>query len=143
MKGRREREQQLDGGVQRMDRNSAGKGYIHSHGAQSPSISQTPLGFKSPNLGHQPISFDCIQTDQKKIMCLPTSCPNTKHICCVLPYCAGRVEKKRGTWRVRCPHDVTNNGKDQGLSSPRFHSEICGYSKAVIHDMLPLLIDLK
>lgn len=50
------------------------------------------------------------------------------------------IGERRGTWRVRCLYDVTK--KDQGLSSPRFHSETCGYSRAVIRDMLPLVGDL-
>lgn len=142
MKWRREREQQLEGWAskngQELSReriHSQPWGSVPKHqsdsfcgsGAQTQVTSQFPL---------------IVSKLIKGKLCLPTSCPNTKHVCCVLPYCVGGGERS-GTWRVRCPHDVTNNEKDLGLSSPRFHSEIRGYSRAVIHDMLPPLIDLK
>lgn len=58
---------------------------------------------------------------------LLSSCPQpkTSALCC---HVGEREGKGREMERVRYLHYVTNNGKVQGLSSPRFPSEICGYS---------------
>lgn len=57
----------------------------------------------------------------------------------MLPCWGGEEREERSG--ESCLHYVTNTGKDQGLSSPRFPSEICGCSEDAIHDMFPLLID--
>ena len=76
--------------------------------------------------------------DGKLCVCFHILRPKASTLCCHVGE-GGRGARE--VERARCFHQATNIGKDQGLSSPRFPSEICGYSKVVIHNMFSLFID--
>lgn len=116
-------------GLQSIDKTLAGGGRVLSHRALSPGISHThSFRDQEPKL-RSLANFLWLHPSWSKenyVFAFFMS-KDLKHRLCIVVL--GRGREGREKQRVRCPRNVTNSGKDQGLSSPRFHSEICGWPR--------------